>query len=392
LRQIDVWKNGKYDVIGTNTQYFGTSNVIPHLCLGEIPHGAFLRFNTIICSSLMMKKTDAVWRDHFVYDYDMWLRMETEKKKFYNCSEVLTLHRVHNQSFYNTSNNNHVSNLLKEWKMKRTVDSKTTIVTCYYKFPSKYSSKVYTEWINNFLEIPCKMVVFTDSESLPLIRSGREKYKEITTIIDLPMDKWEINTIVPKSYWKYCHQLDVENDIHTTKLYQVWAMKSWFVKRAIEMNPYGSDYYFWCDIGSVRDRKLVDGLYSFPRAETVFSLPKDRINLIVINAFQQSDLQINKATEIPLMYCNHMKDGKMISCPNIVRVQGGFFGGHVDAWPKWIEEYRETLIRFLRAGLFGGKDQYIMGTIAIVRNNLVNVIEAYNCDFGLWHHYMHRFS
>lgn len=191
LQQLEVWKTNKYDVIGTNTQYFGESKVIPHLILGEIPRNTFLSFNTIICSSLMMRKEDAVWRNHFVYDYDMWLRMETEGKLFYNVPEILTMHRVHKQSFFNTSNNNLVEDLKLEWTKKRQELNKgkenITIVTCYYQMPNKYGNTAYLEWIENFLQIPCNMVIFTDETSREIIEKHRKKYDYCTKIIELPV-------------------------------------------------------------------------------------------------------------------------------------------------------------------------------------------------------------
>ena len=50
-------------------------------------------------------------------DYDMWLRIRQLKRKFYNCPEVLVLHRIHGASFYNAKGNHKlVEGLLKKYK------------------------------------------------------------------------------------------------------------------------------------------------------------------------------------------------------------------------------------------------------------------------------------
>ena len=45
----------------------------------------------------------------------MWLRLRKQNKLFFNCSEVLVKHRIHNTSAFNAKgNNNKVPDLLKE--------------------------------------------------------------------------------------------------------------------------------------------------------------------------------------------------------------------------------------------------------------------------------------
>ncbi len=101
-KQIDYIK--KYDVVGTFCQYFGETNIFPYLPPGEIQKNIFKYMNPIINSSSMFYKKDAYWEDIFgVEDYEMWLRLIKEDKKFYNISEILTLHRIHKISSFNGS-------------------------------------------------------------------------------------------------------------------------------------------------------------------------------------------------------------------------------------------------------------------------------------------------
>lgn len=110
----DIWHKEKlekqikyiniYDIIGTNSQYFGSRNDKPFLTLGEINNQIFKNFNTIINSSSMFRKKDAFWDYNFdgVEDYDMWMRLATQNKKFYNLEDVLCYHRIHPTSSFNT--------------------------------------------------------------------------------------------------------------------------------------------------------------------------------------------------------------------------------------------------------------------------------------------------
>lgn len=101
-KQIKYIKN--YDVVGTFCYYFGEKNQPLSLVSGEIPNYIFDYNNPIINSSSMFYKKDAKWRDIFgVEDYDMWLRLNREGKKFFNIPEFLTYHRIHKTSAFNNS-------------------------------------------------------------------------------------------------------------------------------------------------------------------------------------------------------------------------------------------------------------------------------------------------
>lgn len=106
----------KYDVIGTNCQYFGESSAIPRLYMGEISEKNFYDINTIINSSCMINRKgrkiywDPAWDG--VEDYDLWIRLVKEKWTFYNVDSMLVMHRIHKDSFFNTKNRE-LSNSLK---------------------------------------------------------------------------------------------------------------------------------------------------------------------------------------------------------------------------------------------------------------------------------------
>ena len=69
----------------------------------------------IINSSSIIKKELCYWNSEWdgIEDYNLWLKLRKQNKQFYNCSEILVRHRIHNDSAFNAKgNNNKVDNLL----------------------------------------------------------------------------------------------------------------------------------------------------------------------------------------------------------------------------------------------------------------------------------------
>ena len=103
-----------YDVVGIKCVYFGEmNNIVPAIPTGDISAFNFLQVNPLINSSAVIKKALAHWDVNcFVEDYDLWLRLWREKRRFYNCPDVLVKHRIHKASAFNAKgNNNHVAAL-----------------------------------------------------------------------------------------------------------------------------------------------------------------------------------------------------------------------------------------------------------------------------------------
>ena len=98
----------RYDVIGTNCQYFGDSDICPGLYMGEVSEDQFSKLNTIINSSCMINRRgrsihwDPRWDG--VEDYDLWIRLVKDKWTFFNIDTILVGHRIHIGSFFNTKN------------------------------------------------------------------------------------------------------------------------------------------------------------------------------------------------------------------------------------------------------------------------------------------------
>ena len=125
----DIWHKQKleiqttymyyYDVIGSRCVYFGdVEGVYPGIPVRDISLLDFFKANPIINSSALIRKTLAVWEENGIEDYDLWLKLRRENKKFYNCEEVLVKHRIHRNSAFNAGGGNHmkVADLLRKYQ------------------------------------------------------------------------------------------------------------------------------------------------------------------------------------------------------------------------------------------------------------------------------------
>ncbi len=121
----DIWFNDKlkyqipflndYDVIGTNCVYFGNiNNIIPAIPQFDCSNFNFSICNPIINSSVIIRKELCYWNKIYdgLEDYDLWIRLRKQNKKFYNSPQILVKHRIHTNSSFNNTNNNNVNNLL----------------------------------------------------------------------------------------------------------------------------------------------------------------------------------------------------------------------------------------------------------------------------------------
>jgi len=120
----DVWQQqkleiqsqllNKFDVIGSNCIWFGDRpGIVPQIPTGDISNIDFSIVNPIINSSSIIRKELSYWNENGIEDYDLWLRLRKQNKKFFNCKEILVKHRIHQQSAFNSKgNDNKVDTLL----------------------------------------------------------------------------------------------------------------------------------------------------------------------------------------------------------------------------------------------------------------------------------------
>jgi hypothetical protein len=257
--------------------------------------------------------------------------------------------------------------------------SNITIVTGYFIMPSKNSPEVYKEWMKNFLSLDECMVIFTDKYTYNYIKNLRDPSN--THIIVTSIEKFEVYKYL--NYWEYCKKIDREQHLHSKELYMIWNEKSFFLDRAIKINIFNSDYFFWMDIGSIRNSKMLTDLTKFscegiPKNKTILSKISNYIlNPKLNNVGISEDLQNNNLN----------------SCHVINYIQGGFFGGHTTALKEWIKLYKEELKLFVSTGTFGGKDQYIMNNMSLKFQARIHILKPkVYTNFCTWWSFLVRMN
>ena len=142
------------------------------------------------------------------------------------------------------------------------VTTPITVVTAYYEIKSKFTPEKYWQWINNFCNNPFSVVIFTSENLVERFNTFRRKYSDKTKIVSIPFE--ELYHYKFKNIYEEHRKKDTESK-HTSDLYIIWAEKIKFVMRAIELNPFNSNNFIWCDIGAFRLENLLIRYKTFPR-------------------------------------------------------------------------------------------------------------------------------
>lgn len=256
-----------------------------------------------------------------------------------------------------------------------------TIVTAYYELEfKKHSSSKYHNWSKLYLEnIDANMIIFTDDKSLQHIQDFRKSFKDKTLFIIYPLESFYTYKFI--DYWNKDWERDHEKRYHHPYLYMIWAEKSMFLQKAIEINKerFNSDFYCWTDIGMVREERTLQYISKFPNKKILEKTKKDKIYLLNVENFLEKELEYNDVTEI-FRY-------------NINRIGGGFILGHKDILPKWISEYYDMLNKFMYHDYFAGKDQSIMICVYLKnKDNLIELIKPIYSPIDKWFYMLYYFG
>lgn len=240
----------------------------------------------------------------------------------------------------------------------------TSIITAYYEIKSKFPKEQYYNWISNMFELSCNIILFTDKQNSDSLKQLRKNNKPLY-IIEKSFDELEAWTKY-KDKWEEHFNKDPENFRHSPKLYAIWAQKSFFVEEAININPFNSHYFMWCDIGAFRDKSHIKYFNDFPKF-TQF-IPQNKIVFTSVSPLNHTDKYLHK-------------DGIIGDFLRLDRIVGGLWIGDKNACIRWKQEYENMLNKYFFVNRFAGKDQSVMLSTILSNNDLGIVIKPHN-DFG----------
>jgi hypothetical protein len=237
--------------------------------------------------------------------------------------------------------------------------AQVTVVTAYYPVKSKHKVDKYLEWIRQFWPaVPCNLVFFTDPHLVKPVESLLEGRKGQTIVAGVPFQELNAFHAMSPAIWQLTGLKDPEREIHTPELYALWYEKKEFVRRAIQMNPFGSEFFVWCDAGICRYKEYIPYLNNFPVVER---LPRGKMLVLQVSPFQDED----KAPK---------GDG---ICGDFLRrnaVGGGILASDQAGWTAWSAAYDAMFMRYWVAGRFVGKDQSIIASVALEQPDLFQLV------------------
>ena len=254
-----------------------------------------------------------------------------------------------------------------------------TIVTAYFKSPSKYNTASYDEWMTNFLTtVDNEMVIFCDRGSFEFITTLRANFVNKTRIVIIELEQLYCSQPHFMEYWKKDFARDFEKNIHNINLYIIWNEKAMFVGKVMKADPFKTEFFMWCDIGCFRYK---DELHlfkkEFPSKKFLKSAKKDKMYFLNTCTFQKEDFEI-------------LPNGLTRELKYVNRMGGTMFIGHKDIFEKYVELYYNCMISYMNNDYFAGSDQNIISTMCILHPEIFEFVRPLPEQGNPWF-YLQRF-
>ena len=248
-------------------------------------------------------------------------------------------------------------------KMLTKIIDNVTLVTGYFNIPSKHSISEYEKWISYFLQINHPMIFFVDNKYYKKIISKRPiEYKNKTIWI-----KTDISDFY--SYKKFfnefnmTYEIDIEKQIHSVPLYLVWAEKINFLKIAADKNYFNSKCFYWIDSGCFRSTESIKNFINdWPSSEKCFEDGR----ILISEVLKHSDNFYKKYINFDIESHKFMQKS--------LNVDGSCFGGQKEYIYKFYNLYYDLLIKFIKHGIFIGKDQNLFAYIAYSNQDIIKKV------------------
>ena len=245
----------------------------------------------------------------------------------------------------------------------------TTVVSSYYKIPSKYNhTSTYVKWMAHFMSMNFKCVIFVDSASHKELAAtwpatSRRKYI-VREIADF--ESGRVGTV----NWTAHERLDPELHVgHNALLYQLWSEKIFMVGHVVETNPFQTDTFAWTDIGAFRDPSRLSSLKGYPDP-TRFNTNK--VTFPQIEHFTSCETENFERIDRRFL--------------DKIRIGGGHFAGSSDALLRFRELYREILQESFDEDVFIGKDQSMFAFLILRHPSLFDTVKPSWCPghYDIW--------
>ena len=190
------------------------------------------------------------------------------------------------------------------------------------------------------------MCMFIYSDEIGRFQSGQNR---VVMHVDLDSEAKIFN----QTPWFWQGQLERDTEkVKHKRLYWARNLKSLFLQRAATANPFDSVYFFWIDADSIDVRGQFQWEWFWP--------PKDimlhhKIFLFSVQPFEPTD-NVDSSFE------------------HVERLSGALWGGHQSAVLAWSEVYMGVFLDYVARGRFVGKDQNLLSTTCLKRQDLCELV------------------
>lgn len=216
-----------------------------------------------------------------------------------------------------------------------------TIVSAYFDVPSKMARHAYIEHIRRFMQLEANIVFFTSHDLLPIFQAMRTN-----NIVYVLMDINNLESIKKYGYhqWLYWSLHHFPEHYNKPYLGAIWYDKKDFVLKAIDMNPFNSEVFIWCDAGCIRDESW------FPIAKRF--------------GFRLDVIPRTKVLLQRIEY--HWPDGYIIA--------GAIMAGNKDVWSQYNDCFNDTFDKIIARGQNPYQDQYVAWQAAVAYPNTIQMM------------------
>ena len=250
-----------------------------------------------------------------------------------------------------------------------TTGREATMVTAYFAIESKHTSGEYNAWIQNMLSLMDPMIIFTEPQFVDRFLRLRSHAVHRTKIVTTRLEDLKIAKMYPLDAWSQQLAMDPEVKLHKTyRVFWVWLNKLCFMVDAIRDNPFASDIFVWCDIGSFRDTAY--NSQTLIRNTNIISTDK----MLLMAA--RPPHNIHTSGGIVLKYDGVFENSDWYTA-------GALLAGYKDTVLAMERQFLLTLQTYREKDLFIGDDQPLL-QFTCVRNNLCEFVTPYHIQRDKW--------
>jgi len=241
----------------------------------------------------------------------------------------------------------------------------TTIVTAYYKLRSKHSHAEFLDWMVQLLQTTDLLVIYTEESLVPTLKniSNGSRTEANTKYVIVNISDTMVANRYSLEVWQKQQLLDKEAESHKSlETYWVWNEKAEMVRQVATENPFGTEFFFWADIGYLRTagHKHRGKNWINRRA-----FPKGCITMLVVDSFLGEETSVDEQGLSQTDFANPKW-----------RLAGGIWGGGWSEVLAWHSAYYSTMDRYVREERFAGNDQAVMATTCVEQPSLCCMVSA----------------